>query len=127
MGTHHDTIVTMPNKTMFLGEEVTYTASCHYCYKDDIYYMDEEQSSENDLRMKTAYKVKVGLLTRDEIKAILTRHNISATDLSTLLGWKKDTIDRYMTHSIQSKEHDKILRNLDSPTINKLKIKETLI
>ena len=85
-----------------------------YCDLDDTFYVNEEMMSENSIRLRDAYRKKMGLLTTFEIKAIRTKYGITQTDLSVLLGWGGKTITRYESYQVQDKAHDTILKKIDS-------------
>lgn len=67
----------------------------------------------NDLSMKDAYRIQMGLLTSDEIEQVRQRYQISQTDLAAVLGWEQDLITRFESHLVQDKAHDDLLRRFD--------------
>ncbi|MCR5669445.1 MAG: hypothetical protein K6G10_00420 [Butyrivibrio sp.] len=97
----------------FKGVEVSYEAESLYCSEADEYFENEEQISENNRRLKDAYRKKMGLLTSEEIKGIRKKYDISQKDLCLVLGWGAKTITRYESHQVQDRAHDTILRNVD--------------
>ena len=91
---------------------VEYSAEYFYCDQANETYADEQQISSNDISMKNAYRVKMGLLTSHHIAVIRARYGISQSDLCLLLGWGGKTITRYEGHQVQDIAHDTILRKL---------------
>jgi len=70
----------------------------------------------NLMNAKNVYRVKMGLLTSDEIVNIREQYGLSQSDFSKLLGWDEVTISRYETKAIQNESEDKILRLIrDNP------------
>lgn len=113
MEEHDVKIVSVPEHTTFKNTSVDYSAEYFYCDAAEELYMDEAMTSVNDVRMKDAYRKKVGLLTSSAISGIRSKYGISQSDLCTLLGWGGKTITRYESHQVQDKAHDTILKKLD--------------
>ena len=67
-------------------------------------------TNENLLNARNAYRVKMGLLTSDEIVAIRESYGLSQVDLAKLLGWGEATISRYESKGIQDEAYDTMLR-----------------
>ncbi len=98
---------------IFKDESVDYKAEYFYCNQADEYYTDEAMCSQNDIRMKDAYREANGLLTSEDIREIRSKYGISQKDFCILLGWGEKTITRYEGHQVQDKAHDAILKKLD--------------
>lgn len=113
MEEHEVKTVRVKENMTFKDEYVEYIADYFYCDYADEYYMDEDMITNNDIRMKDAYRKKMGLLTSKEICGIRVKYGISQGDLCTLLGWGGKTITRYESHQVQDKAHDTILKKLD--------------
>ena len=101
------------------GEEVTYEERFYFCANSDD---DENEfetgamTNENLLNARNAYRVKMGLLTSDEIVAIRESYGLSQVDLAKLLGWGEATISRYESKAIQDEAYDTMLRLIkDNP------------
>lgn len=105
--------ISLNETTVFKDETVEYIAEYYYCKNADETYADEDQISSNDISMKNAYRIKMGLLTSIQIADIRRKYNISQSDLCTLLGWGGKTVTRYESHQVQDIAHDTILRKLD--------------
>lgn len=101
------------------GEEVTYEEKFYFCENADEEENEFEtgrMTNENLLRARNAYRVKMGLLTSDEIVAIRESYGLSQVDLAKLLGWGEATISRYESKSIQDEAYDTMLRMVkDNP------------
>ena len=99
--------------TVFKGKNIEYEAIYEYCENCDEFSSTEEMLSQNDIALKNAYRMAMGLLVPEDIIAIRQKYGISQTDLSILLKWGEKTITRYESHQIQDPAHDTILRKLD--------------
>jgi putative zinc finger/helix-turn-helix YgiT family protein len=84
-----------------------------YCSITDQYSESEEMMNENSLRMKDAYRRKIGLLTSHEMKNIRKKKGLSQFDLAKALGENINTIEQYENHKIQSTAYDNILRKVN--------------
>lgn len=114
MEEHDVKIIHMQEKNIFKNVELEYEAEYCYCDIADEMYMLEKQMRNNDIRMKDAYRKKMGLLLSGEICKIRSRYGISQSDLCTLLGWGAKTITRYESCQVQDKAHNSILKKLAS-------------
>lgn len=101
------------------GEEVTYEERfyfCANCDEDENEFETGAMTNENLLNARNAYRVKMGLLTSDEIVAIRESYGLSQVDLAKLLGWGEATISRYESKAIQDEAYDTMLRLIkDNP------------
>lgn len=101
------------------GEEVTYAERFYFCANADENENEFEtgvMTNENLLNARNAYRVKMGLLTSDEIVAIRESYDLSQVDLAKLLGWGEATISRYESKAIQDEAYDTMLRLIkDNP------------
>ena len=86
------------------GEEVSYEDRFYFCANADENENEFEtgaMTNENLLNARNAYRVKMGLLTSDEIIAIRESYGLSQVDLARLMGWGEATISRYESKAIQ--------------------------
>ena len=113
MKEHAIDIVEKEEENVFKGEEVKFPITYKYCSNTDEYSESEEMMNENSLKMKDAYRRKVGLLTSKEIKNIRKKYTISQADLAKIIGIGKKTITRYENHQVQDKAYDRILRKIN--------------
>ena len=101
------------------GEEVTYEARFYFCAntdEDENEFESGEMVNENLLNARNAYRVKMGLLTSNEIIAIRENYGLSQVDLARLLGWGEATVSRYESKGIQDEAYDSMLRLIkDNP------------
>ena len=101
------------------GEEVTYEERFYFCANADEGENEFEtgaMTNENLLNARNAYRVKMGLLTSDEIVAIRESYGLSQVDLAKLMGWGEATISRYESKAIQDEAYDIMLRLIkDNP------------
>ena len=77
------------------GEDVTYEERFYFCANaadDENEFETGAMTNENLLNARNAYRVKMGLLTSDEIVAIRESYGLSQVDLTKLLGWGEGTI-----------------------------------
>ncbi len=101
------------------GEEVVYEERFYFCPNADEEENEFEtgaMTNENLLNARNAYRIKMGLLTSDEIVAIRENYGLSQVDLAKLLGWGEATISRYESKAIQDEAYDTMLRLIkDNP------------
>lgn len=101
------------------GEEVTYEEKFYFCTnaaENENEFENGAMTNENLLNARNAYRVKMGLLTSDEIVAIRENYGLSQVDLAKLLGWGEATISRYESKAIQDEAYDTMLRLIkDNP------------
>ncbi len=95
------------------GEEVTYEERFYFCGnadEDENEFETGAMTNENLLNARNAYRIKMGLLTSNEIVAIRENYGLSQVDLAKLLGWGEATISRYESKAIQDEAYDTMLR-----------------
>lgn len=101
------------------GEEVTYEERFYFCTnanEDENEFETGAMTNENLLNARNSYRIKMGLLTSDEIVAIRENYGLSQVDLAKLLGWGEATISRYESKAIQDEAYDTMLRLIkDNP------------
>ncbi len=101
------------------GEEVSYEERFYFCAnadEDENEFETGAMTNENLLNARNAYRIKMGLLTSDEIVAIRENYGLSQVDLAKLLGWGEATISRYESKAIQDEAYDTMLRLIkDNP------------
>lgn len=107
-------IVEVTDTEIYKGEEISFKAIYEYCSNADEYLETEEMIKINCLSMKNEYRKKLGLLTSDEIINIREKYKISQEDLSDILDWGKTRIRKYENCEIQDRDHDDVLRNIES-------------
>lgn len=105
--------------TIIKGEEVTYDERFYFCAnmdEDENEFETGNMTNENLLNARNAYRIKMGLLTSDEIVEIRENYGLSQIDLARLLGWGEATISRYESKAIQDEAYDTMLRLIkDNP------------
>ncbi|MGM0379907.1 MAG: type II TA system antitoxin MqsA family protein [Bacillota bacterium] len=112
MKEHEIDIVEKKEENVFKGEKVKFRVTYKYCSNTDQYSESEKMMNENSLRMKDAYRSKVGLLTSKEIKNIRKKYGISQLDLAKIIGIGEKTITRYENHQVQDKAYDRLLKKI---------------
>lgn len=132
--------------TIIKGEEVTYDERFYFCAnadEDENEFELGNMTNENLLNARNAYRIKMGLLTSDEIVGIRENYGLSQVDLAKLLGWGEATISRYESKAIQDEAYDTMLRLIkDNPlktleflkrngdkfsTLKRLRIREQIV
>lgn len=84
--------------------------------EDENEFVTGAMTNENLLNARNAYRIKMGLLTSNEIVAIRESYGLSQVDLSKLLGWGEATVSRYESKAIQDDAYDTMLRLIkDNP------------
>ena len=99
--------------TLVKGEKVRYMEKYLFCENandDENEFETGTMMDENLLCARNAYRIKMGLLTSDDIVAIRASYGLSQVDLSNLLGWGEVTISRYESKAIQDEAYDTMLR-----------------
>lgn len=109
---HELNINTRKAKTIIKGIEVEYDEQYYVCSnkKKDNEYATAAMENINLLNARNAYRIKMGLLTSDEIVEIREKYGLSQVDLSQILGWGEATISRYESKAIQDSAYDNILK-----------------
>lgn len=101
------------------GVEVVYEEKFYFCANVDEAENEFEtgaMTNRNLLNARNAYRIKMGLLTSDEIVGIRENYGLSQVDLAKLLGWGEATISRYESKAIQDESYDIMLRLIkDNP------------
>lgn len=92
---------------------VEYEAFVYYCVECDEFFESGELMETNIQSLRDAYRIKMGLLTKDEIIAIRNKFKISQEDFAIILGFGEKTIARYETSTIQDKPYDDLMRLFD--------------
>jgi putative zinc finger/helix-turn-helix YgiT family protein len=90
-----------------------------HCFCDECHEEIEvpEVTDHNLLLAFDEYKIKKGLLTSGEIRALRDKYAISAASLAALIGAGEKTIVRYENGAIQDEIYDTILRLLSNRKI----------
>lgn len=113
-GENHEVLTILDDEyTIFKGIDIHYQAEYEYCEDTDMINETEDMISRNDIVIKDIYRLKKGLLTSSDIKAIRQKYAITQVDLSILLNLGKRTITRYESHQVQDVAYDLLLRKLD--------------
>ena len=95
------------------GKEVVYEERFYFCAnanEDENEFVTGAMANKNLLNARNAYRIKMGLLTSDEIIAIRENYGLSQVDLAKLLGWGEATISRYESKAIQDEAYDTMRR-----------------
>ena len=114
MEVHTVKYVQIEETITFKNESIHYLAEYEFCDNAESYSENEEQLKINNLALKDAYRVKMGLLTSSDIKRIRDKYKISQKEFSEVLGWGAATIIRYENSQVQDRAHDDILRKIDA-------------
>ena len=93
--------------------DVEYEAFVYYCVECDEYFESGELMETNLQSLRDSYRIKMGLLTKDEIIGIRNKFKISQEDFAIVLGFGDKTIARYETSTIQDKPYDDLMRLFD--------------
>lgn len=88
---------------------------CEVCGEE---VWDEVLERENERRVFSAYRKKVGLLQPEEILEIRKKYKVSQATFAKILGFGAKTITRYENGSIQDFCHDNLIRLVGCNPIN---------
>lgn len=111
--------------TLIKGEEVTYEERYYFCSnadEDENEFETGSMTNENLLHARNAYRIKMGLLTSNEIIEIRESYGLSQVDLAKLLGWGEATISRYESKAIQDEAYDMMLRLIKNNPLKALEL-----
>lgn len=89
---------------------VEYEAFVYYCEDCDEYFESGELLETNLQALRDAYRIEMGLLTKEEIISIRNKFKLSQEDFAIILGFGDKTIARYETSTIQEKPYDDLMR-----------------
>lgn len=111
---HDVEIKTRISKMMIKNIEVNYNEKYYKCNnaKKDNEFVPYEWVDQNLLNARNAYRIKMGLLTSQDIIQIRKLYDLSQVDLAKLLGWGEATISRYESKAIQDEAHDSLLQKV---------------
>ncbi len=105
--------------TIVKEEEVSYEENFYFCVnspEDENEFETGAMMNKNLLNARNSYRVKMDLLTSDNIIEIRENYGLSQVDLARLLGWGEATISRYESKAIQDEAYDTMLRLIkDNP------------
>ncbi len=93
--------------------EVEYEESYYVCPnspEDENEFVDGKTHNMNMLNARNMYRVKMGLMTSEEIAKLRENYKMSQVDLAKTLGWGEATISRYESNLIQYEAYDSVLR-----------------
>lgn len=92
-------------------QEITFTEKIAYDENgEEVYHRETEM--ENDIKLYDIYKQRSGLLTTTELKELREKHNLSQKELADKIGREEREIFRYENGTIQSKDMDKLIRDI---------------
>jgi uncharacterized phage-associated protein len=98
--------------SILVNEEITYTAKeaiCSIC-ENEIFV--SEICDCNLENLYNEYRKKHNIIGVKEIKHILINYSVDKKALSLLLGWKSETINRYLNGDIAETSHSEILKKI---------------
>ncbi|OIQ11567.1 type II toxin-antitoxin system antitoxin SocA domain-containing protein [Neomoorella thermoacetica] len=97
------------------GVKVKYPAKIAYCNECgneiDVPALDDENIQKANLE----YRKKAGIITIEELQALLEKYNIGKKPLAALLGWGETTIERYFDGITPLKIYSDELKRLQNP------------
>lgn len=105
------------------GDPTTIMAKVRICDLCGGDCSDEELEEQTLLAAYDKYRKKHKIISRNQIKAILDKYDISQRSLAALLGWGEITIHRYERGSLPDEAHNQILKFIEDP-VNMKKILE---
>ena len=105
--------------TIIKDEEVVYEECFFFCAnaeEEESEFETGSMTNQNLLNARNAYRIKMDLLTSNDIIEIRESYGMSQVDLARLLGWGEATISRYESKAIQDDAYDAMLRLIkDNP------------
>ena len=94
------------NKNIKYLEKYYICNECHNKFYDDLH-------DYNIHTINSELRILNNIITIDEIKGIMKKYNIDEKTLSLVLGFKENTITRYLEGRNPSKENSELLKNID--------------
>ena len=91
------------------GEQVEAEVVLLICDSCNQEMYDRDIEINNDIAIFDQYKIKLNLLTSEQIKAIRESYGLSQASFATLLGFGEKTVTRYETGSVQDQTHDLLM------------------
>lgn len=110
---HELELITRISRARIKDEDVEYEEYYYVCPdspEDENEFVDGKTHNMNMLNARNAYRVKMGLMTSEEIVKMREDYNMSQVDLAKALGWGEATISRYESNLIQYEAYDSVLR-----------------
>lgn len=105
-------------EVIYNDKHVVFNEVCCRCLNildNNLFYLSE-QIYENKMRVLSQYRINEKLLSSQEIIDFRKKYNLTASELSILLGWNPDVIDKIEHEYVQDKEMDNLLRKaIESP------------
>lgn len=98
---------------MIKDENVEYEEHYYMCPnspEDENEFVDGKTHNMNMLNARNSYRVKMGLMTSNDIVKMRENYKMSQVDLAKALGWGEATISRYESNLIQYEAYDSVLR-----------------
>lgn len=104
------------------GTPITVDAATRVCTVCHQPVFDMELDDQKLVLAYAQYRVRSGLLSPDEIRAIRQQYSLSQSAIAKLLGWSPATFVRYESGSLQEVAHDNLLRRFrdDSKWVREL-------
>lgn len=94
------------------GEEIKFLSKIAICSSCNNEIFISEVCDYNLKYLYEEYKKSHDIIQIQEIKNILVKYNINDKSLALLLGWKSDTIDRYLKGDIPEASHSNFLKKI---------------
>lgn len=110
MHVHEVRTLSVLRRIEYRGRQIGCNILGEYCELTGELLQSPEQADSNDISLKDEYRRRSGLLTSRDISDILGKYDLSAEDLEQYLGWEKGEVGKYMSHVIQDRAHDTVLR-----------------
>lgn len=101
------------NKTSILkDEEISYISKEAICNKCDNEIFISDICDYNLKILYEEYKKKYNIIKVMELQRIIIKYSINEEPLSLLLGWKKETISRFLDGDMPTSSHSDILKKI---------------
>lgn len=111
--THELELRTRISHAKIKDDDVEYEEYYYVCPKSpegENEFVDGKTHNMNMLNARNMYRVKMGLMTSEEIVKLRENYKMSQVDLAKTLGWGEATISRYESNLIQYEAYDSVLR-----------------
>ncbi len=110
---HEVVLIKYVDEVKVKGEIIECEVQAYYCEETQERFENGELVDENLQKIRDAYRIKHGLLTRKEIIEIRNKYGITQEELAIILGLGEKTIARYESSIIQDKPYDVLIRKFN--------------
>ena len=110
-------IVKEQKTIIFKGDEYSYVHSCYECDKTGERFTTTAMDEENVQQVYCQYRTKYGIPNSDDIAQLIGKYGVSASCMSSKLGFDENHISNYIDGEVPNKAEGKTLSAIKDPYI----------